>query len=155
MPSIDDGGVEKNFFLISNYLSKKLSKVAVITISKKYQKNLDNNIELITTKSKWHDKIGRRKKFFIALFLLFLETISNKKVTVLCFQANIYCTILCKLLSIKIIIRSNTSSTGWSQNRFKRFSGGILSITCLSTTGRGTVPRLGASALASLCETLS
>ena len=121
MPSIDDGGVEKNFFLISNYLSKKLSKVAVITISKKYQKNLDNNIELITTKSKWHDKIGRRKKFFIALFLLFLETISNKKVTVLCFQANIYCTILCKLLSIKIIIRSNTSSTGWSQNRFKRF----------------------------------
>ena len=120
MPSIEDGGVEKNFFLISNYLSKKIAKVSVITISKKYKKRLNKNIELVTTKFKWHDKIGRRKKFFIALFILLREIIKNKKVTVLCFQANIYCTILCKLLSIKVIIRSNTSSSGWSKNKFKK-----------------------------------
>ena len=27
MPSIEIGGVEKNFFLITNYLSKKLNKI--------------------------------------------------------------------------------------------------------------------------------
>ena len=33
MPTIDIGGVEKNFFLISNYLSTKLENVSVITTS--------------------------------------------------------------------------------------------------------------------------
>ena len=30
MPSINGGGVEKNFFLIANYLSTKFSKISVI-----------------------------------------------------------------------------------------------------------------------------
>ena len=33
MPTIDIGGVEKNFFLISNYLSTKLENISVITTS--------------------------------------------------------------------------------------------------------------------------
>ena len=37
MPSIEGGGVEKNFFIVSNYLSKKIDNVSVITISKKYK----------------------------------------------------------------------------------------------------------------------
>ena len=40
MPSIEGGGVEKNLFLVSNYLSKKIDYVALITISKKYKKKL-------------------------------------------------------------------------------------------------------------------
>ena len=37
MPSIEGGGVEKNMFIVSNYLSQKF-KVSVITISKKFKK---------------------------------------------------------------------------------------------------------------------
>ena len=36
-----------------------------------------------------------------------------------CFQANIYCAYLCKLFGVKLIIRSNTSPTAWSNNYFK------------------------------------
>ncbi len=33
MPTIEDGGVKKNFFIISNFLSKKFDNVSVITTS--------------------------------------------------------------------------------------------------------------------------
>ena len=36
MPSIEGGGVEKNLFIISNYLSSKLKNITLITTSKKY-----------------------------------------------------------------------------------------------------------------------
>ena len=38
MPSIEGGGVEKNFFLVCNYLVKKVDTLKVITVSKKYKK---------------------------------------------------------------------------------------------------------------------
>ena len=38
MPSIEGGGVEKNLFLVSNFLIKKFKKVSLITISKNYKK---------------------------------------------------------------------------------------------------------------------
>ena len=39
IPSIEGGGVEKNLFLISDYLTKKIDNISVITISKRF-KNL-------------------------------------------------------------------------------------------------------------------
>ena len=39
MPSIEGGGVEKNLFLICNYLIKKISDLKVITISSKHSNN--------------------------------------------------------------------------------------------------------------------
>ena len=36
------------------------------------------------------------------------------------FQANIYCIILCKILGIKIIVRSNSSPSGWYHNFIKK-----------------------------------
>ena len=39
MPSIE-GGVLKKIFLVSNYLVKIFKNVSLITISKKYKKNL-------------------------------------------------------------------------------------------------------------------
>ena len=38
----------------------------------------------------------------------------------LAFQANLYCTIVCKLFNVKIIIRSNSSPSGWSNNFIKK-----------------------------------
>ena len=35
MPSIEGGGVEKNLFIVSNYLAKKLGKISIISASLK------------------------------------------------------------------------------------------------------------------------
>ena len=40
IPHIGGGGVEKNFFIITNFLAKKLDKVTVITINKEFKKKL-------------------------------------------------------------------------------------------------------------------
>ena len=118
IPSIEGGGVEKNFFIVSNYLSK-YKKVSVITISKSYKPRFNSKIKFITTKYESLDKLGRRSKYFIALFLLLKEILKNKKIIVLSFQANIYCLLLCKLFGINIIIRSNSSPSGWTKNFIK------------------------------------
>ena len=52
--------------------------------------------------------------------MLIKEILKNKNVIVFAFQANIYCIIICKLFSIKVIARSNSAPAGWSKNIFKR-----------------------------------
>jgi len=121
MPSIEDGGVEKNLFLISNFLIKKISNISIITISNKFKNKFDKKIKLIFFKNNYFNYLGRRKKFFMCLFLLFLEILKDKNTLVFSFQGNIYCTLLCKILGVKVIVRSNTSPDGWSQNIIKHF----------------------------------
>ena len=121
MPSIEGGGVEKNLFIVANYLIKRLPNLSVITASKKYKIKFNKNINLIFPKSDKWDKITRRGKYLICLFLLFLEIRKKKEIVVFCFQAHLYCIILCKLFKIKILIRSNSSPSGWSRNSIKRF----------------------------------
>ncbi len=120
MPYIDIGGVEKNFFLISNFLAKNIKDVAVITISKKSKKFLNKNIKFLTLNLDLWEKTSKRIKFFLSLFLLTKEVLKNKNSTVISFQANVYCGLLSKLLGFKLIIRSNTSPEGWSKNFIKK-----------------------------------
>ena len=47
MPSIEGGGVEKNFFLIANFLSKKIDNLSIITTSAESKKKIDKKIILI------------------------------------------------------------------------------------------------------------
>ena len=119
MPSIEGGGVEKNLFIISNYLTNKFSNVSVITISKKYKYKFHKSIKFITLKSDFWDKFGRRVKYFLSIFLLIKELLRSKNILVFAFQANIYCIILCKIFSVKIITRSNSAPFGWSRNFLK------------------------------------
>jgi len=120
MPSIEGGGVEKNLFLVSNYLSNRIDRVALITISRKYKKKFDDSIEFISLISSYWDNLSRRSKYFLSIFLLIREILKNKNVIVFAFQANIYCIIICKLFAIKVIARSNSAPTGWSRNILKR-----------------------------------
>jgi glycosyltransferase involved in cell wall biosynthesis len=120
MPTIEGGGVEKNFFLITNYLSTKFKDISVISLSKSYRNKLSPKIKFITIETKLPSTIGRRTKFIFSLFLLFKKLLFNQNSTVFCFQGLAYCTILCKLLSTKIIIRSNSSPSGWSKNYIKK-----------------------------------
>ncbi len=79
MPTIDVGGVEKNFLLISKYLGKKLNKLSVITTSYEKKALFRKNIEFISY-SKFNTRFfSRRIKFFLALLLLFSELLKKKK----------------------------------------------------------------------------
>ena len=121
MPSIEGGGVEKNFFIVCNYLVIKLGSLKVITISKGFKKKFDKSVTLITPSSSIWDRFSRRIKYLIAIFLLIKEIMKDKNTIVFSFQANIYCIIVCKLLSVKVITRSNTAPIGWSNNIIKRY----------------------------------
>ena len=49
------------------------------------------------------------------------EIFLSKKPIIFCFQGIAYCTILSKLFGLKILIRSNSSPSGWSKNIFKKY----------------------------------
>ena len=120
MPTIDVGGVEKNFILISNFLAQNLEKVTIVTTSYNLKNAFKKNIKFASYKNIDIKLIPRRIKFLIALIILFIELLKNKNNLVFSFQANFYCILLCKLLRTKVIIRSNTSPTGWSNNIVKK-----------------------------------
>ena len=52
MPSIEGGGVEKNLFIISNYLSQNGIQVEVLTCNSDMKKMFNKNIKFIGTKNK-------------------------------------------------------------------------------------------------------
>ncbi len=119
MPSIEGGGVEKNLFIIANYLSSKIDGIKLITTSTEFSYKFRN----IHTVKPWLNffKLNNRKiKYFICLIELLRMMISGKKFTVFSFQANLYCIIICKIFNKKIIIRSNSSPSGWSKNFIKK-----------------------------------
>ena len=121
MPSIEGGGVEKNFFIISNYLSEKIKNLEVITTSISSKKKFNKKIKFSSPKSRFWEKSSRKIKYIICLMILIKRIFTYKQIVVFAFQANVYCIILCKILNIKIITRSNTSPDGWSQKKIKKF----------------------------------
>ena len=119
IPSIESGGVEKNLFLISNYLAKKFKKVSLLTCD-----NYDSkfsNVNIIRPKNKYISKLGRKSKYFICMILLISEILKKKKLLIFSFQANFYASIISKIFNQKIIIRSNSSPTGWSNTPFRNY----------------------------------
>ena len=120
MPFIGGGGVEKNLFIISNFLITKIKNITVCTVSRDFKKKFNKKIKFLTPTKKISKKINIRMNYLICLFVLFKYLRKNKNCTVLSFQANIYCIILCKLFNIKIIVRSNSSPSGWYHNNIKK-----------------------------------
>lgn len=119
MPSIEGGGVEKNLIIIANYLIKKFPKITLITYDSKFNSKFDKKINIINYKK---NSVSTKKyyKYFFCLILLIKEYVREKKVLVFSFQANIYVIILSAILKFKVIVRSNSSPTGWTQNIIKK-----------------------------------
>ena len=118
MPLIGGGGVEKNFFLIANFLATKFRRIYICSAYIKYKPKLNKNIIFINTKKNLFKNL-----FFIYLksFLLLIKfLLNNKNVRILSFQANTYCILISRLMGAKIIVRSNASPVGWANNLFKR-----------------------------------
>jgi len=125
IPSIEGGGVEKNLFLIINFLIKNNFNIVLITANPESKNKFHKKIKIISPKNKNTRNFSRYKKYIYCLFLLF-KFLSNNNFTVLSFQANLYAIIVAKVLCKKIIIRSNSSPSGWSQNHIKKIIYKIL-----------------------------
>ena len=119
LPSIEGGGVEKNFFIISNFLITKIKKIYLISLSKKKIPN-NSKIKLIDFKYNSYFPETRIIKILLGLYILIKEIIRDPNLVVFSFQANLYAILVCKIFSIKIIIRSNSSPSGWSTNIVKK-----------------------------------
>ena len=100
MPSIEIGGVEKNLYLISNFLAKKINDVSLITADNK-KKNYFKKIKIITPKSINLVNKFRTIKYFLCLLELLKQILLDKKITVLSFQANLYCIIISKIFKVR------------------------------------------------------
>ena len=78
IPSIEGGGVEKNLFIISNFLSKKFSKVYISTTNYDMKNRFDKKISFILPKSKQWQKKGRFVKTLICIWNLLLFWLKKK-----------------------------------------------------------------------------
>ena len=94
MPSMDGGGVEKNLIIISNFLSKHIKHLTLITFDDGFNKNFSKKIKIINYRKKSNRKFSKYFKYLICLLILLKEIIKNKNSLVFSFQANIYCLIL-------------------------------------------------------------
>tara|TARA_Y100000590_G_scaffold355954_1_gene409946 strand:+ start:1164 stop:2282 length:1119 start_codon:yes stop_codon:yes gene_type:complete len=120
MPSIEGGGVEKNLFIVTNYLATRVESLSLISISKKYKKKFHRSINFITLRSDFWDNLNRKIKYILSIFLLIKLLLKSRNVIVFAFQANIYCILICKIFFVKVITRSNTAPIGWSKNFIKK-----------------------------------
>lgn len=120
MPSMDGGGVEKNLIIVSNFLSRYIKNLTLITFDDGFNKKFSKKIKIINYKKKTNKKFSKYFKYLICLLILSKEILDNKNSSVFSFQANIYCLILSKILGFKVIIRSNSSHKGWTKNFAKK-----------------------------------
>ena len=67
IPSIEDGGVEKNLYLISNYLKDCGINLEILTANHDKSKKFKKGIRLIGTKSIFWQKQNRFIKYLVCL----------------------------------------------------------------------------------------
>ena len=119
-PSIESGGVEKNFYYLINHFSLNFEKIIIITSSHIKKKLLPKKIEYLKPKSSfWWNKSRFIKS--VMCFFLALRLFTKKNILILSFQSNIISIILSKLLRCKIIIRLNTSPEKYINTYIKKF----------------------------------
>ena len=73
IPSIEGGGVEKNLFLIINFLIKNNFNIVLITANPESRKKFHKKITIISPQNQYSHNFSRYKKYFYCLFLLSLE----------------------------------------------------------------------------------
>ena len=120
MPAMDGGGVEKNLILISNYLTNYIKNITLITFDDKFNVFFNKKIKIINSRCNRNAIYSKYFKYLICIFFLIKEIIKNKPSVVFSFQANIYCCILSVFFNFNLVVRSNTSPSGWNTNFVKK-----------------------------------
>ena len=93
VPSIEDGGVEKNLFLIANYLSNNGIKTNVVTANLDKKKRFDKKINFISPNSNFLNKKNRFYKTIFCFYLLlkfFITTVSTLFLLLIIILLNYY-----------------------------------------------------------------
>ena len=122
IPSIEDGGVEKNLYEIGNYLAKNNINLEILTSNNNMAFKFLKTVKFIGTKKLFWQNKSRYIKYLVCLIILFFTLLKRKKKPlVFAFQANIYAVIIAKIFNARIITRSNSAPSGWSQNYIKNF----------------------------------
>ena len=120
MPSMEGGGVEKNLIIVTNYVSRFIGDVSLMTFDNSFNKYFDKKVKIINVRKNEKKKYSKYFKYICCIWLLIKEYFTDKNILVFTFQANIYGIILAYFLNFKIISRSNSSPSGWSKNIFKK-----------------------------------
>lgn len=120
MPSIESGGVEKNLFIISNYLCQNFKKVSIITADK--NKIISKNRKILVSGPSSNFLIPKNRffKIIISVIYLLLKSLSSNKFLVISFQSNVFAIILSIIFNFKIVIRANSSPVIWAKNNLKK-----------------------------------
>ena len=120
-PSIEEGGVEKNLYLLSNQLCKKF-QTTLITANKNKKKMFDKKIKFLSTTKLDINFAPRIIKSVFCLFLILKNYYQRKnEYLIISFESNIFAIIVAKILNVPVIIRSNASPTGYIKNKSKKF----------------------------------
>ena len=119
IPSIENGGVEKNLYLIANYLAKTNLSVKILTAFEDKKKLFDKKIRIISLKRKNIIIKSRLIKTLITI-ALFIRYFYNKNIIILSFQSNIVAILLGFIFNKKVIVRSNTSPEKYIKNTIKK-----------------------------------
>ena len=118
IPSIENAGVERNLYLIANFLSKKKISIEVLTAFKKEKKFFNRKIKVISLEK--NSKIKSRFFKTIITIFLFIKYCKNKDSLILSFQANTIAILLGMIFKKNVIIRSNTSPEKYINNPIKK-----------------------------------
>jgi len=120
IPSIEEGGVEKNLFVVSNYLKTHDIHVEILTTNHDKKRKFQKGIKFIGIGNSFWYRKSRFIKYILCLLVLFFNLLTRKdKPLIFAFQANIYAVIVAKILNTKIITRSNSAPSGWTKNFLK------------------------------------
>ena len=119
IPSIESGGVEKNLFILTEYLSRKNKEIFIVTANKNKQNFFGKKIKFISPKNRSYEKSSRFYKAVICFFLL-IKSFKKKELVVLSFQSNIFAILSAKILQCKVLIRLNTAPQKYIKNIYKK-----------------------------------
>ena len=119
IPSIENAGVEKNLFILSNYFSRHIDNVYLVTANNNYKKKFNKKIKIICPKSKFFNNQSRLIKSIYCFFLI-LNLIKHKKFLVFSFQQNLFAAIISKIFGVNLIIRLNTSPNKYINNYYTK-----------------------------------
>ena len=73
IPSIEGGGVEKNLFIISDYLKDKIKNISLITVSNKFKNRFSHKIRFVSPKGKFLGLDRKKKKIYCWLISSFFS----------------------------------------------------------------------------------
>ena len=117
-PSIENGGMEKNFFYLINHLANHYKinfSLIFIQIDSNIKKRLSKKIKLINIRSFNYSKYNRyliSLLSFSSYFQLLKKNFSNENTIIISPQNSIISIILSKILNYKIIVRNGNHPLG-------------------------------------------